>query len=78
MGSSRPKAQGGLHQGQTQGQGGSEGPSWRTSRQAWAAGPGLEPGPHQLHSVPLQPLCRMGQQDLGGLVQFLRRGMRAL
>ena len=24
------------------GQGGAEGPGWRTSRQAWAAGPGLE------------------------------------
>ena len=38
------KAQGGLDQGQTQGQGGAEGPSWKTSRQAWAAGPGLEWG----------------------------------
>ena len=36
--SSHPKAQGGLHQGQTQGQGGAAGPGWRTSRQAWAAG----------------------------------------
>ena len=42
MQSSRAKAQGGLDQGQTQGLGGAEGPGWRTSRQAWAAGPGLE------------------------------------
>ena len=35
MQSSHPKAQGGLDQGQTPGQGGAEGPGWRTSRQAW-------------------------------------------
>lgn len=42
MQSSRPKAQGGLDQGETQGQGRAEGPDWRTSRQGWATGPELE------------------------------------